>query len=101
MQAYKFMTKNNCVLGLILSSFSVVCMWLFEGDRSPLYRYFLYHVTLPNLWTRINTIPVIISILVGGIAHQGSTFAFTAFVVIQWFIIGFLVSKLVNKRKAK
>ena len=37
--------------------------WLVTSDTSPFHHYFLYHVTLPNVWSRLNLPSFIVAIL--------------------------------------
>ncbi|MBI3843991.1 MAG: hypothetical protein HY292_05055 [Planctomycetes bacterium] len=68
--------------------------WLMFAQWSPVYRYFLYHVDFSNLWSELNTIPLIVGFLVSGNVHQPNEIACIATELIQWFVIGFVVAHL-------
>jgi hypothetical protein len=46
--------------------------WLLFGETSPLYKHFLWHGTLPNLWAFLNLVPALVSAVVAGNPHSGS-----------------------------
>lgn len=72
--------------------------WLLVGESSPFYTYFIHHVSLPNLWRTVHIPPLILSIIASGNVHQGSDVAFTIGFILQWSLVGFLLSLLVRKR---
>jgi hypothetical protein len=87
---------------LIFSGFfalgALLVNWLVLGDSSPLHEYFLWHGALPNLWAPLNIVPVIGAAVVAGNPHSGSEVIYKILLVIQWFIIGFLLSALARIR---
>jgi hypothetical protein len=71
--------------------------WLIFAEASPLKDYFLFHVALPNLWRALHIVPALAAALVAGNPHGGSEpVAFAGF-FLQWFVVGFLLSKPVAK----
>ena len=62
------------------------------AESSPLHTYFLWHVTIPNLFRSLHTVPLIVAMLASGNVHQASPFTFWAVAAAQWFLIGFVVS---------
>jgi hypothetical protein len=72
--------------------------WLLIGESSPFYRFFIYHVSLPNLWRMIHIPALILSIIGSGNVHQGSEAGFIIGFVIQWSLVGFVLSPLVRRR---
>jgi hypothetical protein len=76
---------------------AVIGNWLFEGETSPLHHYFLWHVAIPNMWGRLNIIPVIVSALIAGNPHGGSELVYAFGVFVQWFLIFYLLCGLIPK----
>jgi hypothetical protein len=71
--------------------------WLMFADSSPLKEYFLYHEELPNVFRFLHVVPVIIAALAAGNPHSLSEPLVYGGVIIQWFVVGFLLSKRVEK----
>jgi len=67
-----------------------------HSESSPFYDYFLWHVNPINIWTTINIIPCVVSALVGAYYHGNpdawSVTGFAIAFIVQWFMIGFLLS---------
>jgi hypothetical protein len=78
---------------------AVIVNWLAEGETSPLYHYFLWHVAIPNIWGRLNIIPAIVSALIAGNPHSGSEVVYSFGVFIQWFLIVYLLCGLIPKAR--
>src|SRR5881409_797904 len=75
-----------------------VLSWLLVGESSPFYRFFIHHVGLPNLWRMVHIPPLFLSILASGNVHQGSDVAFNFGFILQWSVVGFVLSLLIQKR---
>ena len=84
--------KFRLIFSGILAFCALIVNWLVLGQSSPFHYHFLWHGELPNWWAALNIIPVIGSALVAGNPHSGSEIIYAILLVIQWFIIGFLVS---------
>jgi hypothetical protein len=86
---------------LVFSSLVVLCAllvtWLIMGDSSPFHDYFLWHVDLPNTWAMTTLIPFIFSAMITGNPHSPSIAIVIFALIIQWFLIGFLLSLPVSK----
>ena len=72
--------------------------WLVVGQSSPFHTYFIHHVGLPNVWRLVHLPPLILSILASGNVHQGATVVFIIGFILQWSVVGFLLSLLVQRR---
>jgi hypothetical protein len=71
---------------------SVILNWFILSESSPLRSYFLYHVGIPNLWSRLHIIPYITGMIVSGnIDRPDWTVSFIT-ACLQWFVVGFLLS---------
>ncbi len=70
----------------------IVCSWLVIGESSPFHDHFLHNVALPNLWRRLHTGAYIVGMILSGNVHQPSAFGLFGAAILQWFIIGFLLS---------
>jgi hypothetical protein len=81
---------------LIFSILFVLCAllvtWLIMGESSPFSDYFLWHVDLPNLWAMTTFIPYIFSAIITGNPHSPSMVIFMIALIIQWGLLGFLLS---------
>ena len=85
-------TKFRLIFSGIFAFGALTVNWLVLGESSPFHTYFLWHSDLPNLWAATNIVPVIASAIVAGDAHSGSEIVYGFMFVIQWFIVGFLLS---------
>lgn len=63
-------------------------------ESSPFGDYFLYHVTIPNIWRAINLPPLIVAAIVSGNPHTLSALAVDIAFTAQWFAIGYFGSLL-------
>ena len=76
---------------------ALVSGWLLVGESSPFHDYFLYHVTLPNVWRALNVMPLVLGLLISGNPHSatevGAVVMAVAFVA-QWALVGSMLSKL-------
>ena len=84
--------KFRLIFSGILALGALIVNWLVLGDSSPFHKYFLWHVELPNLWAAMNIFPAIAAAIVAGNPHSGSEIIYGLMLVIQWFIVGFLLS---------
>lgn len=77
---------------------ALVSCWLLMGESSPFHDYFLYHVTLPNVWRALNVMPLVLGLLISGNPHSatevGAVVMAVAFVA-QWALVGSVLSKLI------
>jgi hypothetical protein len=84
--------KFQLVFSSLVVLWALLVTWLIMGDSSPLHEYFLWHVHLPNTWAMTTLIPFILSAVISGNPHSPPiAIAIFAF-IIQWFLIGFLLS---------
>jgi hypothetical protein len=69
--------------------------WLISGESSPLRDYFLFHVTIPNLWGTLNLLPYLSAFIFSDNPHSfgpmGYVVAVSVFIA-QWFMIGYVAS---------
>ena len=94
--------KFRIIFSSLLAVAALIVNWLVLGDSSPFHEHFLWHTTLPNLWIALHIVPVICSAIVAGNPHSGSESVYGFVLVIQWFILGFLLSGvLVSFRLSK
>ena len=71
-----------------------IAEWLVHADSSPLHEYFLYHGTIPAMWGLLDLPAYLIGAIVGGNPHAISLPAAYIGFVIQWFLVGWLLSLL-------
>jgi ABC-type Co2+ transport system permease subunit len=73
--------------------------WVVLGRTSPLSDYFLWHVGIPNVLRALNVIPAVVA---GVLSHShggGDAIIFMPLFLIQWFVIGLLLSPLFVGRR--
>jgi len=88
--------KFQIIFSSIISLIAVAITWSLSAYNSPLYEYGLWHVWLPNLWGMMNIIPAIFGLIVSGNVHAPSESAMMMGIIIQWFILGFLLSNVIS-----
>ena len=87
------MSKCRLRLSVTFTLLMLVVTWLLLGDRSPLENYFLYNVILPNFLRTLLTGPYLVMMIIGpGTLATGIAYIL---ILIQWFIIGFILSLLI------
>ena len=70
--------------------------WLMWGHNSPLEKFFERHETISHWWGSLNFIPYIISLIAAGNPHSGSEAVGYLAVAVQWFVVGFILTSLVQ-----
>lgn len=93
--------KFRLIFSGIFAFGALLVNWLLLGESSPFHDYFLWHVELPNLWVPLHIIPAIGTAIVAGNPHSGSEIIYSILLVIQWFIVGFLLSGLAHAIRTK
>jgi hypothetical protein len=78
----------------VVALIALIVNWLVLGDSSPFHGHFIWRTGLPNWWMALNIFPAIGSAVVAGNPHSGSEIVYAFFLLIQWFILGFLLSRL-------
>jgi hypothetical protein len=89
-------TKCKAGFSMAFALTATVLTWLVLGDNSPLESYFLEHVTVPNVFRAMLTIPYLIQVIL-----RPSNFAYVigyGFIFLQWLLVGYLLSLLVCRR---
>lgn len=84
--------KFQLTFTVVFAAAGLVLTWLIMAESSPLHDYFIWHVRLPNLWGMTLLIPYVLGALLAGNPHSPSTVIIILFTVIQWLIVGFLLS---------
>lgn len=60
-----FKKKRHIITGVVFGLAALFVSWLGGSEASPFYEYFLWHVTLPNIWMKLN-FPVLLAYLLTG-----------------------------------
>ena len=89
--------RFRLVFSILVVLSALLVTWLIMADNSPLHNYFLWHVALRNIWAITTLIPFILSALIAGNPHSPPTAIIIIALIIQWFLIGFLLSIPVSK----
>jgi hypothetical protein len=84
--------RRRLIFAGTFAGVALVVSWLIQGQTSPFYKYFIWHVDLPNLWVKLHTIPYIIALIFR------SELVYWVMFVAQWFIIGLLFSTLLRRK---
>ena len=90
------LASQKLIFQVVFASFFVLLAllvtWLILGDSSPFHNYFLWHVDLPNAWAMTTFLPFVFSAIVTGNPHSPSMVIFILALIVQWLLIGFLLS---------
>ena len=71
--------------------------WLILGESSPFHGYFIWHVDLPNLWGMTVVIPFVLAAVLSGNPHSPPMVIVVLFLIIQWLIVGLIISIPLSK----
>ena len=91
--------RRGFVVGIVFGAAACFANWLLEGETSPFYKYFLFHLELPNLWGRFNFVPYVVVLILGRGPYADAIYYASMFV--QWAIVSLLVSLLVPVRNGR
>lgn len=91
--------KFHLIFSLCVLALASVVSWLLAGETSPLADYFSDSVLL-NFWRGMHLLPYLFSIGFGG-GHAGSDTAFYVAFIIQWLVIGLILSFIVLRFRSK
>ena len=86
--------KRHFICGILLGGLAVAI----EASLYIFHDYFLWHVTVPNAWGLLN-LPVMFAALVTGLPDSPAVGVILIF--LQWFLIGFVCSLIINLIIAK
>lgn len=86
-------TKFHLTFSLGVLAAAAVISWLVAGETSPLNEYFSDSVLL-NFWRGLHFIPFLASVAAAG-GHAANDFVFITACVVQWLVIGLILSFVV------
>ena len=89
--------KFRLVFTVVFVAATLFITWMILADSSPLHDYFIWYTTLPNLWAVTIFIPYVLAALLSGTLHSPNELVAYLFAIIQWFIVGWLLSIPVSK----
>ena len=92
----KYFPKADIISGIAFFLLSILLTWL-TGIDSPLFMFFIEHHNLMNFWTLLNVFPIILGVMFSGNVHQPDLIGMLVGQFLQWFIVGFLLSKIARK----
>ena len=87
------------IVGVVTGCGAFLIGWLFDGEKSPFNEYFLFHTTVPNLWSALNMPAYFVALLIaapfggvgfGGLTGSGEVIGVTV-LFIYWFAIGYFI----------
>jgi hypothetical protein len=71
------------------------------SEDGPFSEFFLYHVAIPNIFSALNILPLILGVMFSKNVHQPSDIATYVGFAIQWFIVGLIVSEFVSALRSR
>jgi hypothetical protein len=83
--------------GCVVAAAAIVS-WVLVAESSPLRNYFLWHVSLPNAWRLLNFPAALLGAVLSGNVHRSSLIGVVAGMILQWGVVGFLVSLLLIRK---
>jgi hypothetical protein len=75
--------------------------WLIVADSSPFHDYFIRHDELPELWSTTMFVPFIVSAILSHNPHSPPTAILIFALIVQWFLLGLLISGPAFKLKSR
>lgn len=90
-------SKFRMSFAFIFAIAATVIVWLLLSDSSPLYFYFLYHVTIPNMMRKLIVVPYVIMMILRP-ARFGDDLAY-ALVFLQWLLVGYVLAILLSRKR--
>ena len=84
--------KFRLIFSIVIAGLAQLLNWLILGDTSPFHRYFVWHGDLPNAWGMTMLPAFLLSALISGNPHSPPTVLLVLASIIQWIVIGFLLS---------
>lgn len=89
----KFKLVFTCLIVLI----ALLVTWLLLRERSPFHDHLIRSSDLPDMWAMTTVAPYIFSAMITGNPHSPSMVIFVFALIIQWALIGFLLSIPMSK----
>lgn len=89
--------KFQLVFTFVFAAVGLLLTWLILGEGSPFHQYFIWHVGLPNLWGMTVLIPYILAAVLSGNPHSPSEVIVVLSTIIQWIIVGLILSIPLSK----
>ena len=97
--------KFQLIFTLVVVLVALLLTWLIMAESSPFHEYFLWNVGLRNLWGITMFVPYLIGAMVEGNPHSVSEIIVSLALIIQWAVLGWLLSipiaKLWLRRRIK
>jgi hypothetical protein len=91
-------SRRRTIFSFSFALVATLLVWLVLGDTTPLQEYFLYHVTIPNLLMAVLVVPyLILTILRPEVYGDAISYAL---IFLQWLLVGYVIARLVFRRKA-
>ena len=91
-------TKFRLIFAAAFAVGALLFGWLIGGDASPL-REFFREGEVREVWGMLHLLPVIVAAVAAGNPHSWSEPVFFVALVVQWFVVGYLISGPVSKLK--
>jgi hypothetical protein len=89
--------KFQCMFSSLVVLLALLVTWLIAGESSPFNDYFIWHADLKNVWSITTAIPFILSGIISNNPHSPSIVIFMLALIIQWALVGFLLSIPISK----
>ena len=89
--------KFQIIFSCVITGLALIITWLVLAESSPFQEYFIWHVTIPNLWGLTILVPYIFGAIIAGNPHAPPEVIVYIGLILQWFLIGFLLSIPISK----
>jgi hypothetical protein len=86
---------------LIFSVAIVLIFWLCDSESSPLYEYFLYHTSFPEVIGYLSFPAFFFSAILSGNIHAPDETIFYIAMIVQWMFVGWLISLVIYRGSKK
>ena len=93
--------RFHVLFSIAVAIVALLVTWLLLGDGSPLASYFAQHGEAKDLWRVTVVLPFLFSAVIAGNPHSPPLALVIAGLLLQWLIVGFVVSIPVARRRAR
>jgi uncharacterized membrane protein YhaH (DUF805 family) len=89
--------KFQLVFSTVVVLLALFVTWLVLGQSSRLHDYLIRDSDLPNIWAITTFLPYLFSAVITGNPHSPSMAIFAFALIVQWSLIGFLLSNPLSR----
>ena len=89
--------KFQAAFTFLVVASALLITWLVLGESSPFESYFANHGDIPDWWQVTVVTPMLVSVIISGNPHSPPLPLFILALIIQWIVLGYLLSIPVAK----